>query len=139
MPPSQSTQASDPFVALYLPASHATHTPPSGPEYPALHEQMLLPPPAVLECAYAGHALHVDPDVPPVSLLYLPVGQIKHAMDPLTLLYVPAGHSVHADPSGPVSPGPHLHCKMSLLEGPEVDPDGHAAQVLLLAAPTAPE
>ena len=86
VPPAQFTQASDPLVSLYFPASHARQTPPSGPEYPALHEQMLLPPPAVFECACAGHALHVDSDVPPVSLLYLPVGQIEHATDPLTLL-----------------------------------------------------
>ena len=28
------------MVALYVPAEHAAHTPPSGPEYPALHVQL---------------------------------------------------------------------------------------------------
>jgi hypothetical protein len=37
LPLPQSVQDSFPGVALYLPASHATHVPPSGPVYPGLH------------------------------------------------------------------------------------------------------
>ena len=36
-------QSALPTVSLYLPATHAVHTPPLLPVYPALHSQMSLP------------------------------------------------------------------------------------------------
>ena len=41
---SHSVQATDPLVALYLPAAHARQAPPSGPVYPALHLQSVMSP-----------------------------------------------------------------------------------------------
>ncbi len=40
-PASQSMHASDPVEALYLPATHAVHVPPSGPVDPALQVQLV--------------------------------------------------------------------------------------------------
>jgi hypothetical protein len=39
LPASQLVQVLVPVIALYLPATHAEHVPPSGPENPALHMQ----------------------------------------------------------------------------------------------------
>ena len=41
VPPGQSTHDADPGLAVYLPAPHVAHGPPSGPEYPAMHTQSL--------------------------------------------------------------------------------------------------
>jgi hypothetical protein len=38
VPVPQSVQSADPVDALYLPATHAVHVPPSGPENPALQD-----------------------------------------------------------------------------------------------------
>ena len=35
----QEMHAPDPITDLYVPAGQAVHSPPSGPVYPALHEQ----------------------------------------------------------------------------------------------------
>ena len=39
----QEVHSADPVDALYPPATHAVHAPPSGPEKPALQEQNELP------------------------------------------------------------------------------------------------
>ena len=60
-------QASDPFTALYLPASHAAHVSPSGPVYPALHLQSVT---LLLEGSEVdpdGHATHVSLDAEVLS------------------------------------------------------------------------
>ena len=41
VPAAQSLQTAEPVDALYLPASHAAHVPPSGPENPALQVQFV--------------------------------------------------------------------------------------------------
>ena len=41
VPAAQSLQTAEPVDALYLPASHAVHVPPSGPENPALQVQFV--------------------------------------------------------------------------------------------------
>jgi hypothetical protein len=48
-----------PLICLYVPASHAVHAPPSGPEVPAMQMQSdkKLEPAALSE--FAGHALQV--------------------------------------------------------------------------------
>jgi hypothetical protein len=52
---SQPKHVSAPATALYFPATHVAHVPPSGPEEPALHWQAvaLLLPPGALE--FGGH------------------------------------------------------------------------------------
>jgi hypothetical protein len=70
-----------PIVSLYFPAEHAAHGPLSGPMYPALHAQAVLP---AAELAFPG--------------------QLKHAAEPEVALYFPAGHNPHVSPSDPVAP-----------------------------------
>ena len=41
LPLIQSVQGWAPCVALYLPATHISHVPPSGPVYPATHRQLV--------------------------------------------------------------------------------------------------
>ena len=41
VPAAQSLQTAEPVDALYLPATHAVHVPPSGPENPALQVQLV--------------------------------------------------------------------------------------------------
>ena len=60
VPRGQSVQAEEPLTSLKPPASHASHSAPSGPVYPLLQVQLiccLLPAPEY-ECV--GHWLHVD-------------------------------------------------------------------------------
>ena len=71
----QAVQAAVPVDALYFPASHAVHVPPSGPENPALQVQ------CVKEALPAGE-LEFD-------------GQAVQAADPVNSLYFPAAHAVH--------------------------------------------
>jgi hypothetical protein len=79
-----------PVTSLYVPPTHATQAPPSGPVYPVLQVQFrssALPMRAVF--VYAGHAVH--------------------GCDPSQSLYVPTVHCEHGPPSGPVNPGTHEH------------------------------
>ena len=87
------THAAGPDAFLNFPATHATHGPTSGPEYPGLHEHavtFILP---ADEFAFTG--------------------QLVHAALPEEFLYVPEGHTVHcpleAPVSGPVYPVLHEH------------------------------
>ena len=48
-----------PLVALNLPATHATHAPPSGPVYPRPHLQSPAAELDSAETAFAGHAMHM--------------------------------------------------------------------------------
>ena len=75
MPTLQSTHAVDPASALYLPATHNEHEPPSGPEEPALQVQ------AVAMRLPTGE-LEFD-------------GQVSHVAAPGLGLKVPAPHDVH--------------------------------------------
>ena len=59
VPPAHASHAPDPFTALYVPSSHATHGPPSIPVYPASHLQsvaLILP---AEDDDLEGHATHV--------------------------------------------------------------------------------
>jgi hypothetical protein len=49
----QSVQAAEPAVALCVPAAHAEHVPPSGPEYPVLQTQIVD---AIGDCEFDGQA-----------------------------------------------------------------------------------
>ena len=71
-----------PFVSLYLPGTHATHGPPSGPVYPTLHGQRLVP---ATESEFGGQRGQAD--------------EFRQ------FLYLPASHATHGPASGPVNPG----------------------------------
>jgi len=72
--------------------------------YPLLQVQLIIIELPSDECVYAGHWLHVDSSISPVSVEYLPWEHSEHDDDPFTSLYVPAIHAAHAAPSGPVYP-----------------------------------
>ena len=95
-------QAAEPLTSLKPPASHASHSAPSGPVYPLLQVQLvscLLPTP---ENVCAGQSLHVDSEIWAVSVEYVPLEHSEHGAQPFTPLYVPAIHAAHVTPSGPV-------------------------------------
>jgi len=77
----QLLQFASPAEILYLPATHAVHVPPSGPDQPALQVQSVVLLLAIGECEFVGQALQ------------LPA--------PAELLKLPAPHAVHASPSSP--------------------------------------
>ena len=79
-------QAAVPLVFLYLPATHATHGPPSGPVYPTLHGHRLVP---GTESEFGGHIWHSD--------------EFRQ------FLYFPASHATHGPASGPVNPASQKH------------------------------
>ncbi len=56
VPAAQSEQVAVPVNALYFPATHAVHEPPSGPENPALQAQLVKPRLPAGELEFAGHA-----------------------------------------------------------------------------------
>jgi len=102
--------ATVPLLSLYWPASHATHgpcvrqipSPPRGPVYPMLHEQLVTLLDPHREKAWSGQMVQVFSAISPTSVEYLPPAHFMHADDPLTNLYVPEMHGTHAKPSGPV-------------------------------------
>ena len=63
-PTSQSVHATLPLIVLYLPATHAEQTPPSGPVLPASHPGTIHP---------------FTDDVPLIE--FEPPGQVKHVDD----------------------------------------------------------
>eukprot|EP00961_Rhodomonas_salina_P139676 1879781-Rhodomonas_salina.2 len=102
----QSTHRADPFAALKVPTSQATHEPPSGPENPALHIQSSSSSLPASEFANGeGHPTHA---VPAVMFRYVPCAQSRHGEDPLTILKVPASHTKQLPPVGS-PPYPTLH------------------------------
>jgi hypothetical protein len=125
LPASHSAQAAEPGELLYLPAPHASHAPPSGPVYPALHWHLALP--AALP-EKAGHAVH---PVEPGDALYVPSQQPVHSLEPGESLYLPAPHATHAPPSGPEYPALHEHRLAASLPAGESANAGHARQAVL--------
>ena len=71
-PSEHCAHADDPFTSLYVPAIHAIHATPSGPVYPLLQVQLVSIELPSGECVYAGHSLHVDSSISPVSAEYFP-------------------------------------------------------------------
>ena len=86
MPAPQSVQPALPEVALYLPATHAVHAPPSGPEKPATHTQSVAASLPVVDCELAGQLRQVPIAVAPVAAEYWPAPQSVHAAAPVTIL-----------------------------------------------------
>ena len=119
LPCKHSVQAAEPFTSLKPPASHASHSAPSGPVYPLLQVQLvscLLP---TRENVCAGQSLHVDSEIWAVSVEYVPLEHSEHGAEPFTSLYVPAMHAAHAAPSGPVYPLLQVQWVCCLLPTPE--------------------
>ena len=92
-PAIQSVHATVPLSALYFPATHAEHVPPSGPVYPVLQKQEVLDCCAVIE-------VHVF------------CGQAVQAADPSSCLYLPVVHAEHTPPFDPVYPDLHRQAVM---------------------------
>ena len=101
----QSKQSAGPTISLYLPATHAVHSPPSGPVYPAMHSQ------SVTLSLPAADVASDD-------------GQSKHSALPAVSLYLPAGHAVHWSPSLPVYPASHTQSVTLPLAAGDVEFDG---------------
>ena len=97
LPLPQSVQGSLPCVALYPPASHAAHVPPSGPVYPGLHRQLvrrLLP---LRESECSGQLSHTSTSAEPKTALYVPAPQsiqLPAAEAPVLVRYLPASQLV---------------------------------------------
>ena len=72
LPCEHSEHGAEPFTSLYVPAMHAAHCIPSGPVYPLLQVQLVSIELPSGEYVYAGHSLHVDSSISPVSVEYLP-------------------------------------------------------------------
>ena len=101
-PAGQAWQDAEPRASLYLPDSHIWQSPPSGPENPSSHKQLVcteLPWGAVEP---AGHARQrrMEDDA---KEEYVPFGHCRHDEDPFSALYFPAGQDTHS-PSTPVYP-----------------------------------
>ena len=138
LPAVQSLQDTDPVEALYLPATHSMHEPPSSPENPALQVQDVNAEPTG-ECEFIGHTTHVDSAAPPSALEYLPAPQSAQAPSPAQSLYLPATHPTHSPPFGPVKPAVHIQPKAAALPAGASEFVGHAAHVLSAVCPTAAE
>ena len=84
-------------AVLYFPAGHAV------PLAVAVPGGQYLP-------ATGTHGVkHVNDDVAPRDVLYVPAGHPVQESAPLTSLYSPGGHSVHdADPDTLYSPAAHV-------------------------------
>ena len=63
LPREHSVQDAEPFTSLKPPASHASHSDPSGPVYPSLHVQLVSTPLPTPENVRAGHTLHADSEI----------------------------------------------------------------------------
>ena len=124
---------------LYLPATHDEHDPPFGPVHPTLQMQWAnaeLPEGA---SEFVLQAWHVDSDVLPEAIEYLPRPQSEQTSGPAAALYFPASHSEQAPPSGPEEPALHVQSVKAQLPVCEFEFLGQAKHVETAVAPTAVE
>ena len=124
---------------LYLPATHDEHDPPFGPVHPTLQMQWTnaeLPGGA---SEFVLQAWHVDSDVLPEAIEYLPRPQSEQTSGPAAALYFPAAHSEQAPPSGPEEPALHVQSVKAQLPVCEFEFLGQAKHVETAVAPTAVE
>ena len=82
LPDEHKLQGAEPLTSLYVPATHASHGPPSAPVKPKLHLQ---------STSSSLDASEIEPDGQPEQLCW-----------PLTFLYVPDTQAVHSVPSAPL-------------------------------------
>ena len=99
VPAPQSLHRADPVDVLYVPAVHAVHRPPSGPEEPVLHVQLVKAELPAGELEFVGQVMHV---ITATAVEYVPAPQSVQLADPVDVLYFPATHAVHVPPLGPV-------------------------------------
>ena len=99
VPAPQSMHRADPVDVLYVPAVHAVHRPPSGPEEPVLHVQLVKAELPAGELEFVGQVMHV---ITATAVEYVPAPQSVQLADPVDVLYFPATHAVHVPPLGPV-------------------------------------
>ena len=128
-----------PLLVLYLPATQPEHTPPSGPENPALHLQAAA---AVLETgafAFEGHAKHTDAALALTVAEYVATPQSVHAALPVLVLYLPATHAEQTPPSGPENPALQMQAPTTELELGEFEFVGQVKHTDAALAPTVPE
>ena len=83
----QSVHTALPVPALYLPATHAEHAPPSAPVYPALQVQAVPAEPPAGEFAPAGQLVQTVALLAPVTPEYVPARQLVQLLGPATVLY----------------------------------------------------
>ena len=119
----QSSQSPDPAVLLNLPAAHALHVPPLGPDQPALQAQLAKAVLCAGELESAGHDKQVDE---PVVSEYVPLLQTLQTASPLTPLYLPATHAVQAPPLWPQNPLLQAQLVTDTLPSGAVEFSGHA-------------
>jgi hypothetical protein len=101
MPAAQSAHTALPVVVLYLPATHAVHVPPFGPEKPALQVHTNTVELASGELELVGHARHVVATVAASVVEYVPAAQSTQLLLRYVTLYFPAVQAVHGPPFGP--------------------------------------
>ena len=75
-----------PLVVLYLPATQAVQTPPSGPVNPVLQVQAAMTELDAAELEFAGHDTQTAEAVAPTATEYEPTPQSVHATLPLLVL-----------------------------------------------------
>ena len=107
----QFVHAALPFATLYLPATQATHGPPSGPVNPASHMQFVIDPLPAGAAAFTGHILQsglpsgdhwrvehgkqLSNPFDPYPAAYSPTVQFEQAVPASCVLYLPGLHSAH--------------------------------------------
>ncbi len=124
-----------PVLILYLPATHAEQTPPLGPVKPTLHVQAARTELDIGELEPAGHATQVVDIVAPDVVEYVAAAQSVHVTLPVLILYLPGTHAEQTPPSGPVKPTLHEQATRTELDIGELEPAGHATQVVAIVAP----
>jgi hypothetical protein len=135
VPDPQLVHAALPLAILYVPATHAEHVPPFGPEYPALQAHAVTSELELGAFAFTGHTTQVVAVVAPVVLEYVPAPQLAHASVPLAILYVPATHGEHGPPPGPAYPALHTHAASDELMLVDVVSAGQPKHVDAIVAP----
>ena len=104
MAAAQSVQIALPVAILYVPATHAEQTPPSGPVNPTLqvHAARAELPSGELELP--GHVTQAAASVAPVVVEYVAAAQSAQTALPVPILYLPTTHAEQTPPSAPVYP-----------------------------------
>ena len=121
-------QLAEPVIAVYLPASHAVHVPPSGPVDPALQMQLVTTALPAGELEFGGQSMHVELAEAPTAVEYVPAAQSLQTADPVNALYCPASHGVQASPSIPKNPALQVQLVTTALPAGELEFDGQAVQ-----------
>lgn len=110
-PALQLVHMDDPGASLYVPGTHATQEPPSGPVYPTLQTHAVDTLLLGGDCEYAGQSAHVSAEVAPSTDEYVPEEQSTHVsalVAPWVVEYVPVSHRMHVLID--VAPTPTEYC-----------------------------